>query len=123
MEKVYWSCETYRISADFSHCLDLNLSLNLKGGAIFTDLHIKSTDGHQFLHYKSSHATILAIIFWYFLMFYEVSLSPQVKQIIIISNKHGIYKLPHELLNDLTLTILRVTERLNTYDLTSYWTT
>ena len=32
--------------------LDLNVSL--KDGAIFTDLHIKPTVGHQFLHYKSS---------------------------------------------------------------------
>ena len=38
-------------------------------------------------------------------MFDEIFLSPQVKQIviIIISNKHGIYELPHELSNDLRL--------------------
>ena len=42
--------ETSRNSVDF---LDLNASL--KGGTIFTDLHSKPTDGHQFLHYKSSH--------------------------------------------------------------------
>ena len=42
--------ETSQNSVDF---LDLNVSL--KDGAIFTDLHIKPTDGHQFLHYKSSH--------------------------------------------------------------------
>ena len=35
-------------------------------------------------------------------MFYEVFLSPQVKRIAIISNKHGIYELPNDLrLNDL----------------------
>ena len=33
--------------------VDFNVSL--KGGAVFTDLHIKPTDGHQFQHYKSSH--------------------------------------------------------------------
>ena len=32
-------------------------------------------------------------------MFYQIFISPQVKQIVIISNKHGIYKLPHELEN------------------------
>ena len=34
-------------------------------------------------------------------MFYQIFLSPQVKQIVIISNKHGICELPHELPNDL----------------------
>ena len=33
-------------------------------------------------------------------------LSPQVKGSVIISNKYGIYELPHELLNDLRLRIL-----------------
>ena len=36
-------------------------------------------------------------------MFYQIFLSPQVKRIVIISNKHGIYELPHELPNDLRL--------------------
>ena len=36
-----------------------------------------------------------------FLMFYQISHSPQVKRIVIVSNKHGIRELPHELLNDL----------------------
>ena len=40
-------------------------------------------------------------------MFYQVFLSPQVKQSTIISNKHGIYELPHELPNDLRLGKLR----------------
>ena len=33
--------------------LDLNVSL--RNDAIETDLYVKSTDGHQYLHYKSSH--------------------------------------------------------------------
>ena len=33
-------------------------------------------------------------------MFYQIFLSPQVKGSTIISNKHGIYELPHELPND-----------------------
>ena len=39
-------------------------------------------------------------------MFYQIFLSPQVKGSVIISNKHGIYELPHELQNDLALKIL-----------------
>ena len=50
--------------------------------------------------------TILAIIFCDFLMFYEVFLSAQVKRIVIINNKHGIYQLPEELPNNLRLKIL-----------------
>ena len=39
-------------------------------------------------------------------MFYKIFFSPQVKQSMIISNKHGIYELAHELPNDLRLGIL-----------------
>ena len=39
----------------------------------------------------------MVIIFWDFLMFNQIFLSPQVKWSVIISNKHGIYELPHEL--------------------------
>ena len=35
------------------------------------------------------------------LMFYKIFFSPQVKRSAIISNKHEIYELPHELPNDL----------------------
>ena len=40
-------------------------------------------------------------------MFKKIFVSPQVKRIVIISNKHGIYVLPHELPNDLRLRTLR----------------
>ena len=46
------------------------------------------------------------IIFCDFSMFYQIFLSPQVKQWKIITYKHGIYLLPHELLSDLRLRIL-----------------
>ena len=36
-------------------------------------------------------------------MFYQISLLPQVKPIVIISKKHGIYELPHELSKTLDL--------------------
>ena len=46
-------------------------------------------------------STTMVKIFWEFLMFDKIFLSPLVKRSVIISNKHGIYDLPHELLNDL----------------------
>ena len=44
---------TYQTSHNSVNFLDLHQ--NLKDGAIFTDLHIKPTDGHQVVHDKSSH--------------------------------------------------------------------
>ena len=41
----------------------------------------------------------------YFEIFYVLA---QVTRSLIISNKHGIYELPHELQNDLRLRILRI---------------
>ena len=49
--------------------------------------------------------TIMFITFWDFLKVEQIFLLPQVKRSIIISNKHGIYKLPHELPNDFRLRI------------------
>ena len=48
-------------------------------------------------------------------MFYQIFLTPQVKRIAIISNKHGIYYFPHELPNDLRGNISRdsINELLN----------
>ena len=43
------------------------------------------------------------IIFWDILIYDQILFSPQVKQRVIISNKHGIYELPHELPNNLRL--------------------
>ena len=40
---------------------------------------------------KMYTSTINCIIFWDFLMFYQILLSPQVKQRAIITYKHGIY--------------------------------
>ena len=50
--------------------------------------------------------TILVITFSDFLMFYQIFLSPQLKRIVIVSNKHGIDESPHELPSDLRLRIL-----------------
>ena len=50
--------------------------------------------------------TIIFIIFSDFSMFNQIFHSPQVKRCAIITYKHGIYQLPHELPNDLRLRIL-----------------
>ena len=44
---------TYETSKDKLAFLDLNVSL--KNGVISTDLHTKTTDCHQYLHFSSSH--------------------------------------------------------------------
>ena len=70
--------------------------------------------GHGFfigsINYKfrkvSIWPTINCIIFWDFLMFYRFCLSPQVKRCAIITDRHGIYKFPHEFLIDLRPKIL-----------------
>ena len=41
--------------------------------------------------------TIIFIIFWDSLMFYQIFLSRQVKPYAIISYKHGTYELPNDL--------------------------
>ena len=47
--------------------------------------------------------TIISIIFWHFLIFYQVLLSPQVKRCAIITYEHDIYALPQALPNELRL--------------------
>ena len=51
-------------------------------------------------------ATIIFMIFWDFLMFYQIFLSPQVKRCAIIAYENGIHELSHGLPNDLGLGIL-----------------
>ena len=41
-------------------------------------------------------------------MFDKIFVSPQMKRVVIISNKHGIYELPHELPKDLRLRTLEI---------------
>ena len=48
----------------------------------------------------------MVIIFWNFLLFDQIFLSPQVKRSLVISDKYGIYELPRELPNHLKLRIL-----------------
>ena len=50
--------------------------------------------------------TVIFVLFWDSLMFHQVFLSPQVKKCAIITYRHAIYELPHELPNNLRLRIL-----------------
>ena len=50
---------------------------------------------------------VLVIIFWDFLVFGQTLHWPQVKWSVTISNKHGIYELPHELPDNFRLSILK----------------
>ena len=45
---------------------------------------------------NSNKTAIILMIFWDFLMFYQIFLPPQVKRSAIISNKHDMYELPQE---------------------------
>ena len=51
-------------------------------------------------------AKAMGIIFWEFLILYQIFCSPQVKRSMNISNKYGIDDLPHDLPNDFRPTIL-----------------
>lgn len=52
---------------------------------------------------KSVKAAILVAIFWNFMMFQCMSISPQVRRTLISSIINLVYELPHQLLNDLRL--------------------
>ena len=60
---------------------------------------------HKNIEAKKQLATTI-FIFWDFWMFYQIFFSSQVKRCAIITCKHGIYELPHELPNELRLEIL-----------------
>ena len=57
---------------------------------------------------NSRLSTVSFIIFCDFSMFYQIFHSPQVKRWAIITYKHGIYELPHELPNDLRFRIRKL---------------
>ena len=47
------------------------------------------------------------IIFWEFLLLYQIFFSPQVKRSMIISSKHGIYEFLNKMSNNLRLRALK----------------
>ena len=97
-------CEShtiFKVLPFFDHTHSVIIKVNLsfhkfvsacKKSAQFIDSYLRSTTSF--------------IMFWDFLMFYQIFLSSQVKRYAIITYKHGIYELPHELSNDLRLRIL-----------------
>ena len=69
------------------------------------DLFIKTQNGKE--NFADNHGKI----FREFLTLYPIFCSVQVKRSVIISNKDGIYELPHKFPNDLRLRILGNQER------------
>ena len=93
---------------------------------IFTEeiLHGK----YRFLCYASQAwfsyvlPTIIFIIFWDSLMFYQIFFSPQVRRCAIITYKHSIYGLPNDLrkwVNNQFHNILRLFDALPNFSLTA----
>ena len=64
--------------------------------SVMNQCHAKEDDTRMYKHpvnslrVGSTVATIIFIIFWEFLMFYQIFLSPQLKQCTIVTYKHGI---------------------------------
>ena len=54
-------------------------------------------------------------------IFYQIFFSPQVKGRVIISNKYGMFELPHELLNDLTILTTMFEKRVHQIDSKNEW--
>ena len=91
MEIISWKSRTVKVSLQTE-----NTAESVKKFAAYLErLQIPSVNNYKFI------TTIFVIIFWDFLMFCWIFLSSQVKRTVIISNKHGIYELPHKLANDL----------------------
>ena len=74
-------CEDFKWKTPDTNGLNKKTDYNTKSALIINEI---------------SDSTIMVIIFWDFLIFYEILFSSQVKLSVIISNKNGIYDLPHE---------------------------
>ena len=55
-----------------------------------------SQSQNNIMKQKQIEATITVIVFGDYLIFYQMFLSPQVKQSLIVSNKHSICELSHK---------------------------
>ena len=76
-----------------SHCFVVNISNKVLMITKCGRVSVSACECVSKVKVKASPATIMVIIFWDFLMFDQIFLSPQVKRSVIISNKHGINKL------------------------------
>ena len=99
----------YTLSNRYNGADLMFLSLLIKLYIVTSSIFLKNCK-HVWLTLKSRSPrlmitayTISFIIFWDFSMFYQIFLTPQVKGWAIITYKHGIYELPHNLPNDLRL--------------------
>ena len=90
----------FLISLFFLSCSHFRLS------TVFKPSYMKLWKEFRLSFLLTLSSTTSFIIFWNFSMFYQTFLSPQLKRCAIITYKHGIYELPHQLLNDLKLRIL-----------------
>ena len=90
----------FLISLFFLSCSHFRLS------TVFKPSYMKLWKEFRLSFLLTLSSTTSFIIFWNFSMFYQTFLSPQLKRCAIITYKHGIYGLHHELLNDLKLRIL-----------------
>ena len=90
-----WKTFSYFLKKKHSYVLG---NRNLKKFLIFQEKKFFYT-----LPKEYSESSVIFIIFWNVLMIYQIFLSPQVKQWAIISYKHGIYELLHELPKDLRI--------------------
>ena len=69
-------------------------SLSNIDNLVYTEKYQKAK---RFQIFKLKIATIIFIVFWDSLTFWQIFLSPQGKRCAIITYKHGIYELPNEL--------------------------
>ena len=90
----------FLISLFFLSCSHFRLS------TVFKPSYMKLWKEFRLSFLLTLSSTTSFIIFWNFSMFYQTFLSPQLKRCAIITYKHGMYELPHKLLNDLKLRIL-----------------
>ena len=52
-------CITFTYESNKESIAFLDIKVSLRNGKVFTDVYVKSTDGHQYLHYLSAHPTAL----------------------------------------------------------------
>ena len=86
----------------FYCCISVNYAFCLSSPSIYSEKRFDNCYLGIFVFtaiYNHDHNILRLLIF------HQILLSQQVKRSLIISNKHGIYEVPHEMLNGLRLWI------------------
>ena len=91
-----WEYETFTFINERSLCI-LHITFHLTKNFLSYVLHFLFPTLLIKNYELAWGITIIFIIFWDVLMFYQIFLSPQVKRSAIISNKHGTNELPNDL--------------------------